>query len=352
MITEIGAIFPANEQFGRQENFIYNNLKQQIATKFATDNNLIINLTWFGPQFNNNQWQALQQIISENRTFDNLFWFCIVDPVTLTPPQFKDVESSLHIKNIYHVGPGFFGPYFFHTHSIACLEDFIDYSETDLALTDIQFLYLNYNRKPKPHRIALVELLHKHNLQNHGIITLGKDDSDYDVGQGSCTNLYLTIDDDLDCTRGGRFTKHNNFGGIPYDLFSLGNLEVWQKHFLNVVSETEFNPWDNMFFTEKTLKPIIGMRPFIINGQTKIYKYLRDQGFKTFTHYFSDIELENIKEFEVHGSIIRVLEYLASITKTELSDMYQDMLPDLRHNRKRFFEFATEQKDKVVHLFR
>jgi hypothetical protein len=106
-----------------------------------------------------------------------------------------------------------------------------------------------------------------------------------------------------------------------------------------------------MFITEKTWKPILGLRPFLLNGQTKIYKYLRDQGFKTFNHYFEGIELENLKEFEVHDSIISVIKYLATLDKKEILAMYNDMLPDLKHNRKRFFEFAQEQKSRAENLF-
>jgi hypothetical protein len=152
------------------------------------------------------------------------------------------------------------------------------------------------------------------------------------------------------------YAKEGNWGmemtfGIPHDIHSLGNMNYWQNHFLTIVSETEFNPWDNMFISEKTWKPILGLRPFIINGQTKIYKYLRSQGFKTFNQYFNGIELENLKEFEVHDSIISVLKYLVTLNKKEIMSMYNDMLPDLIHNKARFFEFAQEQNNQINNIF-
>jgi hypothetical protein len=63
MICEIGIKFPIKEQFGRQEHQIYNSIRQQIDQKFPLENNLIINLTWFGPQFDNGEWQKLQTLI-------------------------------------------------------------------------------------------------------------------------------------------------------------------------------------------------------------------------------------------------------------------------------------------------
>jgi hypothetical protein len=31
--------------------------------------------------------------------------------------------------------------------------------------------------------------------------------------------------------------------------------------------------------------------------------------------------------------------------------MYNDMLPDLLHNKERFYEYAIEQRHKMEHLF-
>ena len=341
MITEIGVKFPLTEQFGRQEHSIFNNIKNQINTKFPDSDNLIINLTWFGPQFNNTQWEKVQQLITANKTFDRLFWVCIVDPVTILPDQFLEVEQKLKVKEKYYIGTAFTGEYSFNTHAIVCHEDFPKYTDQDVALQNIQSLYINYNRKPKDHRIKMVEALHEHKLEKYGIITLGKNH----------TSLHLSIDDSTDYTHKGKFSTHKDIFGVPYDLCSLGRLDLWQNHFLNIVSETEFNPWDTVFITEKTLKPIIGLRPFVINGQTTVYKWLRSNGFKTFNQYFNGIELEDIKEFEVHDAIINVVKYLTTLDKSKLQEMYADMLPALKHNRIRFFEFAQEQKHKVDHLF-
>ena len=139
--------------------------------------------------------------------------------------------------------------------------------------------------------------------------------------------------------------------GIPHDIHTLGNMDLWRQHFLTVISETEFLPWDHTFVTEKTWKPIIGMRPFVINGQTKIYNWLRSHGFRTFNHYWPQVKTENLTEFEVHDSIVAVIKYLHTLNQQDIKQMYQDMQPDLEYNRKRFFEFSREQRQKVDNLF-
>ena len=42
---------------------------------------------------------------------------------------------------------------------------------------------------------------------------------------------------------------------------------------------------------------------------------------------------------------------LVTLDKKEIIAMYNDMLPDLKHNRDRFFEFAKEQQHKMNNLF-
>lgn len=352
-VTFFGNAFSIKDQWGRQEHNLIKSVQQQIDQAYTSDNNILINLTWFGPQFDNTTWHKIKAEIAAGRTYDRLFWLSAVDPICISPDLFKEIEHGLGVKHVYYVGGFDNSPYAFHLSAVATLEDFVHYNKADIILKDPTHLFLCYNRKPKSHRIQLVEKLLHNSLDSFGVVTLGKNDSTYDVSQGIKTDLYLTIDDPVEnYTHNGKFLMHNNFGRVPYDLCSLGRLDIWQGHFLNIVSETEFLPWDNLFVTEKTWKPIIGLRPFVLNGQTKIYKYLRDNGFKTFTHCFNGIELEDIKEFEVHDAIVNVIKYLISLDKAQILSMYNDMLPALKYNRNRFFEFANEQQYKIDHLFK
>jgi hypothetical protein len=351
-LTYIGNTFNIKDQWGPQEVELITNLSNQIEQKFLHQENLLINLTWFGPQFNNNSYQQVLDLACSSKKFDNLFWLSSVDPIYLLPDQIANIESMLGIECAYYIGGFENSPHYFSFSSVATSQDFLKCSDDQILLTDPKYLYLFYNRKPKPHRIELVEKIYKNNLQSHGIVTLGKNDVDYDVSNGIKTDLYLTVKENVnDYTYNNRFQIHNSFGGIPYDLLSLGRLDIWQNHFLNIASETEFLPWDNLFITEKTWKPIIGLRPFLINGQTKIYKYLRDNGFKTFTHWFDGIDLEDLPEYKVHDSIIAAIKFLQKLPTAKLKQLYQDMLPDLRFNQQRFYEFAQEQQYKMTHLF-
>lgn len=324
-----------SDPWAKTEKWMIQSIFDQIDAKWPNDKNLVINTTWLGPAFDS--WERL---LSKNYCCDNLFWLALVDPVPMLPHHIKQVEEKFQAKCVKYIGLGFEGEYRLDTPSIAILEgDIPHYEEQEKILPlSFKYRYINYNRKPHAHRIDMVNKFFEHKLDSYGIITLETTDNyDYDIGQGKTCPTVSNIPPEY---------AHENL----YEP-TLGCLYLWQNHFLNIASETEFFPWDNMFVTEKTWKPILGLRPFIINGQTKIYSWLRDQGFKTFNHYWDFANIENVKEFEVHDSIIEVVKYLCNTDEATLGEIYRDMLPDLQHNKQRFFEFAREQKNKVNSLF-
>ena len=131
-------------------------------------------------------------------------------------------------------------------------------------------------------------------------------------------------------------------------MYSLHRIDIWQQTFLYINAATEFNPHDNLFCQQDTFKPMIGMRPFVINGVQRTYRWARLRGFKTFNHYWPHIDIEN---GHVHDTLIELIKHLQSLKSSEILAIYTDMLPDLTHNKDRFFEFAREQQYKMQHLF-
>jgi len=343
-ITFIGATFPKSSQWHRDEIDLIENIKYQIQTHYADYQNLFINTTWFGPQFDNDEYDKYQKLILQNQQFDNVFLLAAPDPVYLNQEQISQIVTESGAKNCFLLG-NFDTIYSFNFISTVIPKYFEKYQMSDLVLVDPKWLYINYNRKPRSHRIQLVEKLFENNLQDLGVITLGKNNNIYN--NTNITPRELNLDE---LPNQGNWGMSMEFG-IPHDIHTLGNMDLWRQHFLSVVSETEFLPWDNTFVTEKTWKPIIGLRPFVINGQTKIYAWLRNHGFRTFNHYFNGIELEDVNEFQVHDSIVAVIKLLATLDANQICAMYHDMSADLMHNQARFFEFAKEQKYKTQNLF-
>jgi hypothetical protein len=147
------------------------------------------------------------------------------------------------------------------------------------------------NRKPHPHRIAIVENLIAAGLQDQGYISLG-----LPGGQA------ITIQEEFYDEQGIR-DEYGNLGTdetfvskhIRNDIFSLGVSQVWNNSLLCLVSETEFSNYypENFFASEKTFKPILGMRPFFVYGQPGLRQHLQQSGFDTFEDVF---DYKNINE--------------------------------------------------------
>lgn len=344
-ITFVGTTFPESYQWHCDEKELINNIKHQIANAFPSQKNLLINTTWFGPQFNNGEYERYLSIVDKHK-FDNLFLLAAADPVFLNEMQIEQLMVDTGASFLFKLGH-FDGQHYFNFHSMVLPKYFKKYEITELVLKDIKYRFINYNRKPRSHRNSLVEAIIKNNLLCDGLVTLGRQNNLY-----SAENTALPYMSLHEAPNDSNWGMDINEFGIAHDIHTLGSLEIWQQHFLNIVGETEFYPWDNMFISEKTWKPIIGLRPFLINGQTKIYKWLRNNGFKTFTHYFPEIDLESDKEYEVHDKIIRAIQYLNTQSIESLHILYNDMLPDLLYNKERFYEFSKEQCNKIDVIFK
>ena len=326
MITFIGRTFPTNWDYGLFEKKTIDAVIEQIETKLPHDNNIVINTTWFFTNEDNENWIRCKNLVESNNS-GNLFLLAFVDPA----PNPWDSERILRLFckfNIFKIG-NFSGEYAWDFASTVLCDRFKKYSEYEITLRDIKYKFLSYSRKPHEHRLALYKKYVDNNLLDCGIATLGK---------GPNHNFESTLDENLnDYIQHGHWYGEGFDGGynIPHDLFSLGRMDIWQHHFLNIANETlPHNTDQELMVTEKTFKPIIGLRPFLINGDARSYQWLRNRGFKTFTHWFPTNE----------NDIIEILLWLKNQSTEQIQQLYNNMLPDLLHNRNRFFEFAQEEK--------
>ena len=101
MIHFIGTQFPPSFLWARYEISIIDSVKKQINIKFADQKNLLINLTWFGPQFNNGEYSKYLELIGQK--FDNLFLLSTVDPAMINPPQIEEMVVNLGNPKLYKI---------------------------------------------------------------------------------------------------------------------------------------------------------------------------------------------------------------------------------------------------------
>ncbi len=330
-ITKLGTTLTSIDQYSKPENEVWDSVCKQVDNAFPNNNNLVINMTWFGPQFDNSDWYTLLDYNDNNITFDNLFFLATVDPPYLNVLELQEVKNMASALCVYYLG-NFDSPHQFNFFAPLIADNFQKYTSNELMLQSSRNVFVSYNRKPKEHRVKLVKHLIHDNLNKLGIITLGTDGTN---------DLLLTLDLDEPEPDIGNF-------GMPMVYYNLGSMEIWNNTFLYINGATEFNSINDLFCQQDTFKPIIGMRPFVINGVQKTYRWYRQNGFKTFNHYWSHIDIEN---GDVHDTIIELINYLKDMKESELMAMYNDMLPDLLHNKERFYVFANEQQHKMENLF-
>ena len=349
MLTRIGTTFPARWQYGPEEIEIFDKTARQIEDKFPNERNLLINTTWFGPQFGNGQWDKIEQLFKENARFDNLFLLSAIDPLYLMEKDFSEMCVRFGIKNIYKIGMFDDSKYEWNFHAIVGEHLMPKYKDEDVMLKNYSKDFLCYQRKPRAWRVDFTNMVRENNLLENGVITLGaKTENDFDWSEGR-TWQPITLDESHEPYKNDGQDHKSKYGGIPNDLVTVGSLDIWNTCFLYISSETCFNHWEPVFVNERIWKPMIGLRPYIIQGNPKTYAWLEKNGFRTFNGYWSHVDLKC--SIDVLNDHIKVLKFLRSKSKEDKMSMYQDMLPDLIYNKQRFYEFSREQKHKMENIF-
>jgi hypothetical protein len=112
--------------------------------------------------------------------------------------------------------------------------------------------------------------------------------------------------------------------------------------FTNVVTETVFN-YPYPYLTEKTFNCFGHYSPFVLIGAHNSLQYLQSIGFRTFGQWF-DESYDTIVQPEKR--LLSAFDTLKSISNWSLShcqDVYNDMIPVLKHNYEHFQSFFCNE---------
>ena len=313
MIKEYGYRYTATQSIADHEHNWLEKFKIELsANEYQT--NLLINLTWLEPKDPN-----LLQWIKDNIEGSTKIW--LAGTVDGTEWFTHTLLYADIIALNYPLEFAGFSPTQWSSWMPKWLMENKQYTDNELQLNkNFSNVYLSYNRKPRPHRERLVNQLIDNNLDNRGWITYEK-------------NVFPSIDQRTAITDQQLHSTDLRYSR-PEDLTSLGNLDVWQNSYCVIVSETE--PTDSWQLSEKTWKPIMGLRPYLWNANKGIIEVVRKLGFYTPNDLFDNPNLDNSTE-----SVITQLKVLCDMSNFELYNLWQKQLPMLQHNRQRFIELAS-----------
>jgi len=200
--------------------------------------------------------------------------------------------------------------------------------------------YLNYNRNSgRYHRPYLVHKLYENNLLDKGFISLFKTEDFDDCLEKNHNFPQLEINTEdilkwketiskwypltIDSDNEHEVAMYHNF---------LSRKDEYEKTYFSIVSETNAET-QYLFITEKVLKPIMNLHPFLVNGNPNTLTHLRSLGFQTFGKWW-DESYDTETNFKKRANmIIEQVKILCSKSKEEWVEILKQMEPILKYNQ-------------------
>ena len=295
----------------------------KIILEKLTDQHVFINTTWISID------PDLENVVSKNKIavcYSGSDW-----ENTNDGPLRRDAHQYIkdNSKDVIHIG-NTRGKHYFNWCSESVRrhqEGFFD--QRYIANPEFDKVYMCLNRQPHTHRKFLFQALKSNALLDKGLVSFADE---------------LNIEENLDA-RLVRIGEQVSFGmNIKNDILSLGDVKNWSRCLINVVTETTVHT--DFMITEKTWKPIIGMRPFLILGDQYVYPHLKQSGFDTFDDIFGTWWQDSNWQNRAN-SIVSILK---SFDVKDCQSFYKDNESRLMHNRELFIKYMQENHEKIKTL--
>lgn len=206
-------------------------------------------------------------------------------------------------------------------------------------------------RKPRPHRISFAQSLYRNKLLVGNTVTMPTVES-YSRLFNNNNNFMDTFKSNYD---------HDFLNSLPWIAdadqlnvaSSLLNTDAEKQLYLDTTvnfimeSNVDFSSSHELDITEKTIKPIVALQPFILHGQQHSLLYLRQIGYKTFDSWW-DESYDNISNSKIRQRyIIDLFKYINSLSVEQLAEMHYAMLPVLEHNLQTYKLQQTAYHDDI-----
>ena len=302
-------------------NWSSHSLSIEICRKFVRDNVLVLSETWV----NSNHHQIQQYAILIRN------WLNKSPENKAISVSFYDqglVRKKIHMFDVDVSRIRFIDQHDICFWLLVVDKYFLKYANEDLIPVRFNHKFLCYQRKITTHRRKLYDTL----KDKEGIVTLG--DQKFEIN-------------DMIPVHVGLKEAHIRLE-MPNDIYSLGNPDIWNTAFLNIVSETNQDFKDDCaFISEKTFKPIIGLRPFICFANPNISKQLKELGFETFD---DDFDYRPTDDEETNITMISNIVQNIDFNRLNNDKLYDTYLPKLLHNKNWLPKAAEKQWKKIEEL--
>lgn len=244
------------------------------------------------------------------------------------------VDLSLPIDSIYYVSGNLLCEkivkergHGYQARPIQFFEPWNKYNDpdcVDFKPVNDKYLYLSYNRNPRPHRIVFALDLIKNNLIDKGLFSLNK--------------INYEIEEKMD---GLEFLENrcpfiiDEKYGLDYNLAVNIEKSDYEKTFISVVTESLVDD-GTLFFSEKIWKPIMVGHPFILYGNKGSLSYLKSIGYQTFGKWidesYDDVDDRNLRS----KMVVDELNKFTLKTIEELQQIRNEMKEICEYNKQHF----------------
>lgn len=140
----------------------------------------------------------------------------------------------------------------------------------------------------------------------------------------------------------------HDFTTIDGRTLELDDVNLYNNSYFSLITETEFfNSWDR-YTTEKILKPIQQLHPFVLLGSPKSLNYLKKYGFKTFSEFWDESYDDELIDSKRLAKVYELFKYLCNINSNEWDIMINKMLPILIYNRELLKQYSYKTEDNTI----
>jgi hypothetical protein len=122
---------------------------------------------------------------------------------------------------------------------------------------------------------------------------------------------------------------------MSFNISNTFKKDLFLNSCINLVTETSFDN-NELFISEKVIKPIVSYQPFILFGPYGYLKQLKSYGFKTFSDFWDEgyDEIENPEERM--EALLKLVREMNSKSINELNALYQKTKENCIYNKEHF----------------
>jgi hypothetical protein len=175
--------------------------------------------------------------------------------------------------------------------------------------------FVCFNNQPHDHRCLFVDKLAKYDLIKNNIVTW-HNNNDYNFKYFDKKIRKLN----------DNFSIENGYN-IPVE---------YKSSFCNIVTE---NTTDIINFTEKTGKPLLLKKPFLLFGAPGTHKFLKENLTIEFYDEVFDYNFDTVSNDNQRAELI--VQNLKKLNEIDLNDVSENLLEKLEHNKQQILKIAN-----------